>query len=151
GMSVFPIGDYRGVTSLSLRWAREGGAFSDRGLLGKAGAPDGYVRAEARIAFQRAAVPVVVALVPERSASALTFRVAARADLDFDNRIIQWVSDKVGADTIATRIAREQIDDVLVTTFAPPPPFELSEGQTLQFVYCDGPIEIAENGYGALP
>ena len=133
GMSAFPIGDYQRIRTLELRWAKD------------------HVLVTAAIVFKRADVPVTVKLYPERTGAALKFRVVAKADLDFDNRVIDWVSDKVGVDKIATRIAREQIDDVLITTFAPPPPFELSEGQTLQFVYCDGPLEIVENSYGALP
>jgi len=133
GMNVFPIGDYEKVEKLTLRWAAD------------------HVLVQARIVFDRAAVPVTVKLFPERKGGELHFRLVAKADLDFGNRVVNWVSDKVGVDTVATRIAREQIDDVLVTTFAPPPPFELSEGQTLQFTYCDGPIEIVENSYGALP
>ncbi len=133
GLSVFPIGDYQRIRSLTLTWAKD------------------HVLVKATIAFKRVDVPVTVKLFPERKGDSLKFRIVAKADLDFNNSAIQWVSDKVGAGTIATRIAREQIDDVLVTTFAPPPPFELSDGQTLTFVYCDGPIEIVENAYGALP
>lgn len=133
GMDVFPIGAYRKVNTLALRWAKD------------------HVLVQAEVAFKRVDVPITVKLYPERKGADLKFRIVAKADLDFDNRVINWVSDKVGADDIATRIAREQIDDVLVTTFAPPPPFELGEGQTLTFTYCDGPIEIVENSHGALP
>ena len=133
GLSVFPIGDYQRIRTLTLKWAKD------------------HVLVQATVVFKRANVPVTVKLFPERSGDSLKFRVVAKADLDFDNRVINWVSDKVGADSLATRITREQIDDVLVTTFAPPPPFQLSDGQTLTFVYCNGPIEIVENRYGALP
>jgi len=133
GLSVFPIGDYQRIKNLTVSWAKD------------------HVLVVARVAFKRVDVPVTVKLYPERTATDFTFRVVAKADLDFGNRVLDWVSDKVGADDIATRIAREQIHDVLVTSLPPPPPFELSEGQTLQFVYCDGPIEIVENRYGALP
>jgi len=151
GQSIFPVGDYKRVRQLSLAWVKDEPTLRERRMLGKAGAPDGFVRAKAAVAFERVDVPVIVLLVPERTAEALSFRIVAEADLDFDNRVIQWVSDKVGADEVATKIARQQIDDVLVTTFAPPPPFELSEGQTLQFVYCDAPIEIVDGTFGALP
>jgi hypothetical protein len=151
GMDIFPVGKYRRIKGLSLAWARAESNPADRRLLGKAGAPDGYVRASARVVFERVEVPITVALVPRRDAKALTFRIAAEADLDFDNRLLQWVSDKLGADAIATKIARDQIDDVLVTTFAPPPPFELPGGQKLRFTYCDGPVEIVDKAHGALP
>jgi hypothetical protein len=81
----------------------------------------------------------------------LRFRVAARAGLAFDNRAAQWLSDKLGADRLATRVARQQVDDALITALAPPPPFELTDGQVLRFTYCDEPVEIVEGAYGALP
>lgn len=151
GMDIFPVGAFHRITALSLEWARAESNPGDRRLLGKAGAPDGYVRAKATVVFARGAVDILVAFVPLRTPAALTFRIAAIADLDFNNRILRWVGDQLGADRIATSIARDQIDDLLVTTFAPPPPFELPGGQTLQFVYCDGAIEIADGEYGALP
>lgn len=151
GQNIFPIGDYKKLVGLSLAWAQQESNPGDHHLLGKAGAPNGYVRASARAVFDRVEVPVVVALIPERAGDDMKFRIAAQADLDFDNRVLQWVSDKVGADAIATKIAREQIDDVLVTTFAPPPPFDLGGGQTLQFTFCDAPVEIVDHAYGALP
>ena len=151
GMNIFPVGDFKKIRSISLEWARAESSPADRALLGKAGAPDGYVRAEANVVFDRGDVDILLALIPQRDAASLKFRIAAMADLDFNNAVLHWVSDKVGASSIATRVAREQIDDILVTTFAPPPPFELPGGQTLQFMYCDGPIEIADAQYGALP
>lgn len=151
GLDIFPVGAFRTMKSLSLEWARAESSPGDRRLLGKDGAPDGYVRANTTVVFERGEVDMLVAFIPKRSASSLEFRIAAIADLDFNNSVLRWVGDKLGADRIATGIAREQIDDILVTTFAPPPPFELPGGQTLQFLYCDGPIEIADGQYGALP
>src|SRR5262249_48822182 len=81
----------------------------------------------------------------------LKFRIAAFADLDFNNAVLHWMSDKLGVNAIATRVAREQIDDVLVTTFAPPPPFELPGHQLLQFTYCDAPADVADGRYGRWP
>lgn len=151
GESIFPIGDYQRVEGLALRWAELAAHPGDRGLLGDAGAPHGYVRATATVVFDRARVPLVVALVPERAGAQLHFRLAAQARLAFDNRVAQWLSDKLGAAKLATRLARRQLDDVLVTTLAPPPPFELGGGQTLAFAYCDAPVEIHDGAYGALP
>jgi hypothetical protein len=149
GETVFPAGELRRIEQLQLRWARLEAHPDDRALVDDA--PTGYVRASATVVFDRVTVPIVVALVPAPSPSELRFRVAARAGLAFDNRVVQWLSDKLGADSLATRLARHQIDDALVTALAPPPPFELSDGQTLRFTYCDEPAEIAEGAYGALP
>lgn len=151
GTDIFPIGSFKRVKSLSLEWARAESSPGDRRLLGSAGAPDGYVRANATVVFARGEVDLLVGFIPQRSPTSLKFRIAAIADLDFNNAVLRWVGDKLGADRIATSVARDQIDDLLITTFAPPPPFELPGGQTLQFVYCDGPIEIVDSAYGALP
>jgi hypothetical protein len=149
GEVVFPVGELRRIERMQLRWARLEAHPDDRALVGEA--PNGYVRAAATIVFDRVAVPMVVALIPELSPAALRFRVAARAELAFGNRAVQWVSDRIGADRLATRLARRQIDDALITALAPPPPFALSGGQTIRFAYCDEPPEIAEGAYGALP
>jgi hypothetical protein len=151
GTDIFPVGAFRKLKKLSLEWARVESSPGDRRLVGKTGAPDGYVRANATVVFDRGEVELLVGFIPVRSPTSLKFRIAAVADLDFNNSLLRWVGDKLGADRIATGVAREQIDDILVTTFAPPPPFELPGGQTLQFTYCDGPIEIADGQYGALP
>lgn len=147
GESVFPVGDYQKLEGLAVRWAELAAHPDDKPMVGEA--PHGYVRVGATVVFDRARVPIVVALVPEGAGA--HFRIAARAGLAFDNRAMQWVSDKIGGDKLASRLARRQIDDVLMTTLAPPPPFELDDHQQLQFTYCDAPIEIADGAYGALP
>ena len=147
GESVFPAGDYERLQGLAVRWAELARHPDDKAMVGDA--PHGYVRVGATVVFDRVEVPIVVALVPEGSGA--HFRIAARAELSFDNRALQWLSDKIGGDKLASRLARRQIDDVLMTTLAPPPPFELDDHQLLQFTYCDGPIEIADGAYGALP
>jgi hypothetical protein len=149
GMTVFPAGELQRIEHLALRWARLEAHPDDRALVDDA--PSGYVRASATVVFDRVTVPIVVALIPAPSAADLTFRVAARAGLAFESRTVQWLSDRLGADGLATRLARHEIDDALITVLAPPPPFELSGGQTLRFTYCDEPAEIVEGAYGALP
>lgn len=146
GEDIFPVGKYQRLEHLSLRWARLESQLADAGFVG--GAPHGYVRVAATVVFDRVAVPIVVALVPEPG---LHFRIAAHAELAFGNRLVQWLSDKLDVDALASRLARNQIDDLLVTTLAPPPPFDLGDGQSLQFTICDGPVEIADGSYGAVP
>ena len=147
GETVFPVGDYRRIDKLALRWAQLAAHPEDTAMVGDA--PHGYVRVSATVVFDRVDVPIIVALVPE--GAGVHFRVAARAELAFDSRVLQWVSDKIGGDKLASRLARRQIDDVLVTTLAPPPPFDLDDHQQLQFTYCTGSIEIVEGAYAALP
>ncbi|MBL0216626.1 MAG: hypothetical protein IPQ07_22430 [Myxococcales bacterium] len=149
GENVFPIGDFTRIEGMSLRWARLEWHPEDRAAIGEA--PDGYVRASAKILFDRVDIPIVIALIPARATTELGFRVVTRADLSFDNRVAQWFSDKLGGEKLATRLARRQIDGTLLTALAPPPPFELAGGGTLRFGYCGQPAEILEGTSGALP
>jgi len=151
GESILGVGAFLRVDRFALRWAQLV-AHPEDILLVRA-APHGYVRATGALVFERASIPLVVALVPEPAPGAheVAFRIVGRADLSFDNTIVQWLSDKLGGDKLATRLARRHIDEALVTVLAPPPPFELPGGQLLEFAYCDGPPEIVDGGYGALP
>jgi hypothetical protein len=149
GETVFPVGELLRIDHLALRWAQLDHHPDDRELVGAA--PGGYVRASATVVFTRVTVPLIVALVPTVSPGTLGFRIAARAELAFDNHAVQWLSDRLGGNRLASRLARRQIDDALVTAFAPPPPFQLPGGQTLRFTYCDEPTEISEGSHGALP
>lgn len=143
------IGDYRRVEALSLRWARLEHHPEDLLLTGIA--PHGYVRGTARVVFDRLEVPLVLALVPKPSPAALEFAIAVRAELDLGNRVLQWISDRLGGDGFATRLAQRQIDEGLIAALAPPPPFELPGGHAIRFGYCSDPPEIAEGAWGALP
>jgi hypothetical protein len=149
GQSVFPAGGFRRIAGLSVRWARLEWHPYERSIVGEA--PHGYIRAAFDVVMDRVTVPVVVALIPSPATTELTFRIAARAELAFDNRVAQWISDKLGGNAFATKIARGQIDGVLISTLAPPPPFELPGGQQLRFTYCSEPPEIFEGVSGALP
>jgi hypothetical protein len=149
GESYFPIGAFERVDKTSLRWAELPKHPEDLFLVGSA--PHGYVRATMTLVFDRIDIPLIVALVPEPTARELRFRIVAHAELAFGNRALQWLSDKLGGDKLATRLARREIDGALITTLAPPPPFDLPGGHELTFVYCDGPPEIVDGVSGALP
>ncbi|TMQ05459.1 MAG: hypothetical protein E6J90_48920 [Deltaproteobacteria bacterium] len=148
GQAVFPAGALVRIEQLALRWAELDHHPDDRELVDAAA---GYIRASASLVFDRVTVPVIVALVPAASPRELGFRVAARAALAFDSRALQWLSDKLGGNRLASHLARRQIDDAIATAFAPPPPFPLPGGQTVRFTYCDEPPDIREGSYGALP
>lgn len=149
GESYVGVGSYRRVEGLSLRWAQLSSHPAD--LLFTGMVPHGYVRATARLVFDRLEVPLVLALVPRPSPTELRFEIRVRAGLDFGNRVIQWISDRLGGDGFATRLARRQVDDAVSVVFQPPPPFTLPGGQTLAFGYCSDPPEIADGAWGALP
>lgn len=149
GESYVGIGKFEKVEGVSLRWAQLAGHPDDWGTVLEA--PHGYVRATARLKFDRIDVPVVVALVPQMTREKLDFKIIARAQLELGNSALQWISDRLGGDKLATRLARRQIDGSLITALAPPPPFELPGGHRLTFGYCDGPPEIIDGYSGALP
>jgi len=149
GESFVGIGAYRRVEALSLRWAELARHPEDLFLVGAA--TRGYVRAAARLVFDRIEVPLVIALVPRPSPTELRFEISVRAQLALGNRVLQWLSDRLGGDAFATRLAQHQIDDALTTVLQPPPPFELPGGQTLAFGYCSDPPEIVDGEAGALP
>ena len=152
GEEVFPIGAYRRLEALELQWAQLAFHPLDAGLLGGP-APNGYVRATARIVFDRVTVPLTLVAVPLPGADhQLHFRVEAHATIEVGNRALQWLNSHVDLTSkLATRIANHELEAMLVTALAPPPPFELDREQTLTFTFCEGAVEIAERAYGALP
>lgn len=150
GQSITGAGDYTRIASLALRWARLEWHPDDRAMVKDA--PNGYVRAAVTIELERVDVPVVIALIPTpATGSEFRFRIASRAELEFGNRVAQWISDHLGGNSLATRLAREQIDGALLSALVPPPPFDLGDGQSLTFTYCSDPPEIVEGTFGALP
>jgi hypothetical protein len=150
GEEIFGAGQYEKLSGVTIAWAELAKHPDDAKMIGAA--PHGYVRVTARIEFERVAIPLVLGLVPAIDARGqLSFSVATRAELDFDNRVLNWASDKVGADKLATKLAARQIDASLITTLAPPPPFDLPDGQRIEFTYCDEPPEIVDGAYAALP
>lgn len=151
GVSEFGIGAFKRVKTLALRWATADAHPEDQALLGKAGAPDGYVRASAVVVFDNVEVPLVLAMVPGRGGPKPTFTVKVDAKLDFDNRALQWLSDKLGGNKLATTLVDQRIDELMVTALEPPPPVPLPGGRTLAFTYCDGPLQIVDGTFGALP
>ena len=148
GEGFFPAGDYERVEAVTLYWAELERNPQDAALV--PAAPRGYVRVTATLVFERVRVPVVVALVPKLAGGELAFDIHARAELDLGNRALQWVSDKIGGDRLATRLARRQLDGAVITALAPPPPLELPGGQRLTFDFCGEPPDIRDGAWGAL-
>jgi hypothetical protein len=150
GEEVFPIGKYKSIESFTLEWAQFEFHPLDAALLGE-GAPHGYVRATARIVFDRVTVPLVLVAVPEQADAQLHFRVQAYAHVEVGNSLVQWLNSKVDVTSkLATKLANHEISAMLVTALAPPPPFELGD-QALTFVFCKDPVEIVNRSTGSLP
>lgn len=152
GEEVFPIGKYKSIDAFTLEWARFETHPLDATLLGTEGAPHGYVRATARVMFDRVAVPLVLVAVPEQVDTQLHFRVQAYARVEVSNSFVQWINAKVDVTSrLATTIANHELSAMLVTALAPPPPFVLDKDQTLTFTFCKDPVEIIDHELGALP
>jgi hypothetical protein len=153
GLDVFPIGAFERVKSLSLAWARIEQVPEDRALIRVIGtrAPNGYIRVRTVIAFDRVDVPITVALIPEMKDGALSFDIRARAELDFDNRVLNWANDVVGGNGFATRIAQEEIDKLIVSVLEPPPPIDVPGGRKVTFAYCGEPPIVTHGSHVALP
>ncbi len=146
--SIIGLGHFVRVEHPTLRWARFETHLYDAQLLGVEGARDGYVRATATVRFEHAAAPIVIALIPDRAAH---FRIAVHAELELQNRVLEWLSEKLPTAEVASKLAARELDGAIATTLAPPPPVELGDGQTLRFVYCDAPIEVRDGQWAALP
>ena len=152
GEEIFPIGKYKRIDKLSLEWARFETHLYDAALVGAQGAPHGYLRASARIVFDRVTVPLVLAAIPEQADTELHFRVHAFAQVEVANGVLQWLNSKVDLTSkLATRLANHELDAMLVTALSPPPPFDLDKDQQLAFTFCKDPVEIRDRAYGALP
>ncbi|MFT3694288.1 MAG: hypothetical protein QM831_14170 [Kofleriaceae bacterium] len=152
GTEIFGLGSFVAVRDFAMAWAQPEIHPFERGLLGDKGAPNGYLRVTSTIAFDRANIPLTLAAVPEVADGKLAFRIEAYAQVQVDNRFVQWLNSKVDVTSkLATRIVNHELDAMLVTALAPPPPFPLDKDQTLAFGFCPDPIEIREKQYGALP
>ncbi|HEY1549817.1 MAG TPA: hypothetical protein VGG28_18440 [Kofleriaceae bacterium] len=146
--SIIGIGHFVRVEHPTLRWARFETHLYDAQLLGSEGARDGYVRATATVRFEHAAAPITIALIPDRAAH---FRIAVHAELELQNRVLEWLSEKLPTAEVASKLAARELDGAIATTLEPPPPVELGDGQTLRFVYCDAPIEVRDGEWAVLP
>jgi hypothetical protein len=144
------VGSFRRVDNVSVEWARLSARPFDFFLMSGARTTS-YVRATATLVFDRVSVPLVVVMVPDLDGGKLHFITHVVAHLDFDNRVFDWLSDKLDGDQLATKLAREQVSDGLVDALGPPPPLDLGAGRTLRFDYCGRPPEVTDKQFAALP
>ncbi len=149
-------GRFRKLEGLHLTWTSmlehpfELGMFPASAL--RAPTPTGYLRAEAIAVFERVEVPVVVTALPRIDGGQLGFIIGVRARLDFGNRVLDWVNDRLGGNGLVTRVARGQLDTSLLAALGPPPPLELPGGRTLVVELCpDRAVEIVAGSHAAVP
>lgn len=163
GFDEFPVGAFQKVSRSEIRWARFDDTPEDAKLFGELAATagptlarlwdtDGYARVAVVVELSRVTADVTVALVPRVVEGKLGFELFARADLRYGNRVVDWALDTFRADSYATRVVREQIDDAILQAFDPPPPFALPGGRTLRVDYCPGAhLAMASRQWAALP
>ncbi len=155
-LDVFGIGKFQRVDTVALRWVGlfdvpfESSMFPAAALA--APRPAGYLRAEARVVFERVAIVVVLGAAPRTDRGQLGFAIGLRAHVDVGNRALAWLVDRLGIDRLATRFARGQLDTALLAALGPPPPLPLPGGGQLAIEVCgDRPVEVVAGRYAALP
>jgi hypothetical protein len=155
-VDVVAAGEFRRLKRLEVRWATlvahpyEIGLFPAAALA--APLPTGYLRASAIAEFRFLDVPIVVGALPRIDGGQLGFTVGVRARLDFGNRVLDWINDKVGGDAIVTRMANGEVDRSLLAALGPPPPLALPGGRTLTVELCPGrAVEIVDGASAAVP
>ncbi len=146
GFEQWPIGSFRGVDALSIRWSDRRG---------------GSLLVEVTLRFSRGKVPLEVDIVPhlrpgywdiDDPAGGVALKAYAKANLDLDSRIYQWLADLFDAEKIAGATAEDEVIYALRGAFRPPPPVPLPGGRKLVFAYCPHQeIEVAAGRYAAVP
>jgi hypothetical protein len=144
-------GDYVAARDVTVRWAQLPMHLADVAFASAAASAPGagYIRVTATLAFDRVAVPVVVALVPELAGGGVRVRGYARATVEVDNRVLDWLAGHLGGDRLVSALARRELDGALAEVLAPPPPLPLPGGGELRLVPC-GDLAIADGMQGAV-
>ena len=156
GTENFATGRFVRVDGVRVRWAELGDQPFDLAMFPatalRAPRPTGYLRTEATLAFERVRVPVTLGAIVRLDGGRPAVTVGVRARLDFDSRVLRWISEHVGGDRLATRMASGQLDTTLLAALGPPPPVHLPGGGELVFEPCpDRPVEVRADAYAAVP
>jgi hypothetical protein len=137
GMEQWPIGRFREVDTLRLSW-------SDAAL--------GSLVVDVVVRFSDGEVPLQLIIVPRLGDGGVELKAFARARVDLDSRIYQWVADLFDADVIAGATAEDEVGYALRDAFRPPPPVPLPGGRQLVFGYCPHQqIQIVAGQFAAVP
>ena len=157
GFSQFPLGTFTKVKKIRLTWVKATDINALAKLIarlngGKQGAT-GILRVNATIAFSRGTVPVSATVIPiVDNAESIRILTTAKANVQFNNRVFNWLSKLLKGDRLATLTAQREIRSALKNAFQRPPPITLPNGGTVSLHYCTAqPIEVATGDYAALP
>ncbi len=156
GTSHVGAGAFQRVEDVRAAWATFVAHPLDLGLFPRtalrAPTPAGFFRATALVVFDRVKVPVVIGAVPRVDGGSLGFTVGVRARLEFGNRTLDWLNQKIGGDKLVSKAVSGQLDSALLAALGPPPPLELPGGRRLIVEMCPGePIAFADGAWAAVP
>lgn len=162
GFEKWPIGRFKRVDKLQLRWLRLQDephiAYKLRKARIRKAADqhqnvDALLIIELTMVFSRGDVPVFIAASPKfKNNKEVDIEVFAEATVDFDSRIYQWISDLFKGDKLARSTAQDEIEYALKEAFGAPPPIELPDGRQLVFEYCTRrPIEVVSGSHVSIP
>lgn len=161
----WPIGEFRGVEAMRMRWVRMDDIDDARlrkaiaRTVAKTVAKDseppavaGILRTLLSLRFEDGQVPVWIAIVPTIGEDGLALDAHVSAEVDLDSWFYQFIADLFDGDDLATSTAKSELDYALASAFGLPPPIELSRGHRLRFAYCDSePMDIVTGRYAAIP
>ncbi|HWM87342.1 MAG TPA: hypothetical protein VNO33_15930 [Kofleriaceae bacterium] len=140
GFEAFPVGSFERLRAISMRWV--GAAAGERG----------HLRVALELGFTRAALDLVIRIAPELAAGHLRLTSRTQAHVRLQNRLVQWVSDLIEGDEIASRMARREITAALDQVMTAPPPLPLDDGHQLELAYCaDRDVEVVGGSHASVP
>lgn len=154
----WPIGSFRGVRDVRMRWVRTQDIDGDARQLrvrNAAGSPahlPGILRTTLTLTFDDGNVPVWIGIIPTLGKDGLTMAAQVEAELDLDSWFYQWIADLFSGDDKASKTAQSELDHALKSALSLPPPIDLGDGHKLRFAYCDSePMEIVTGRYASIP
>ncbi len=162
GFKQWPIGSFEHVSELSVEWARIADRPALRKVLARSrtnkaslapGDIESLLAIRLTLNFSRGKVPVFIGVSPKIvDAENIDLRVFSHATIDFESRVLQFLSDLFKGDKLANKTAQKEIKSALADIFTTPLPVPLPGGRSLRFDYCTTRgIEISTGRYAAIP
>lgn len=140
GFDRWPVGRFRRVRSVRLRWVAHGLAVG------------AHLRADVDVELSSATLGLSVRIAPRITGGALALSARTSARVQMDSRVAQWVVDLVNADRLLARFAHAEIAGALDAILTAPPPLDLGGGRTLEMMLCPGrDVEVVTDAYAAVP
>ncbi len=164
GMSQWPLGSFRKVNKVRLRWIRWIPNTGYRHLrtavetlTGRQ--PEGHLRVSMHVDFENALVPLTLIVVPVIAENTLRFRIFVDAKLDLDNRIFQWVADFFDGNDRVSKLIQAEVKREMRHVLDKPPDIPLDGGggvfnrsKVLRIGFCqEQQLHFHEAGHVSMP